>query len=101
MKTVMFSLLPDIIELILAIFLESSTNKNSKNSSKPSGKCGKLAKSDAHNLLERLKKHEVAVLDSHVSFTNNRAEWPDYLIWFNKLRLNLFYQLWLNQAASL
>ena len=45
---------------------------------KPSGKRGKLAKSDAHNLWERLKKYEVAVLlfakDPHVSFTNNRAE---------------------------
>ncbi len=39
---------------------------------------GKIAKSDAHNLLERLIKHEEAVLlfakNSHVSFTNNRAE---------------------------
>ncbi len=45
---------------------------------KPSGQRGKLAKSDAHNLWERLKLHEAAVLlfakDSHVSFTNNRAE---------------------------
>ncbi len=45
---------------------------------KPSGKRGKLAKSDAHNLWERLKKHETAVLlfakNAHVSFTNNRAE---------------------------
>ncbi len=45
---------------------------------KLSGKRGKLAKSDAHNLLERLRKHEVAVLlfakDPYVSFTNNRAE---------------------------
>lgn len=45
---------------------------------KPSGKRGKLAKSDAHNLLERLQKYEAAVLmfakDSYVSFTNNRAE---------------------------
>ena len=45
---------------------------------KPSGKRGKLAKSDAHNLWERLRDHEKAVLmfakDSHVSFTNNRAE---------------------------
>jgi transposase-like protein len=45
---------------------------------KPSGKRGKIAKSDAHNLLERLQKHEQAVLlfanHSHVSFTNNRAE---------------------------
>jgi len=45
---------------------------------KPSGKKGKIAKSDAHNLWERLEKHEAAVLrfakDSHVAFTNNRAE---------------------------
>ncbi len=42
------------------------------------GKRGRIAKSDAHNLLERLTKHEEAVLlfarDSHVAFTNNRAE---------------------------
>ncbi len=41
-------------------------------------KRGKVAKSDAHNLWERLKKHEKAVLLfarlSHVPFTNNRAE---------------------------
>jgi len=45
---------------------------------RPSGKRGKLAKSDAHNLWERLKKHEASVLlfakDPHVAFTNNRAE---------------------------
>ena len=45
---------------------------------KPSGKRGKLAKSDAHNLLERLQNYESSVLlfakDPHVSFTNNRAE---------------------------
>jgi len=45
---------------------------------KPSGKRGKVAKSDAHNLWERLKTHETAVLlfakDPHVPFTNNRAE---------------------------
>ena len=45
---------------------------------KPSGKRGKIAKSDAHNLWERLKKHEAAVLlfakKSEVAFTNNRAE---------------------------
>jgi len=45
---------------------------------RPSGKRGKLAKSDAHNLWERLKEHEASVLlfakDPHVSFTNNRAE---------------------------
>ena len=38
----------------------------------------KIAKSNAHNLLERLQKQEPSVLlfarDSHVSFTNNRAE---------------------------
>ena len=45
---------------------------------KQNGKKGKVAKSDAHNLWERLKKHETAVLlftkVSHVPFTNNRAE---------------------------
>jgi len=45
---------------------------------KPSGKRGKIAKSDAHNLCERLQKYETAVLlfakDPYVSFTNNRAE---------------------------
>jgi len=42
------------------------------------GKRGKVAKSDAHNLWERLKKHEKAVLlfakNPDVAFTNNRAE---------------------------
>jgi len=42
------------------------------------GRRGKIAKSDAHNLLERMKKHEVAMLlfakKAHVPFTNNRAE---------------------------
>jgi transposase len=45
---------------------------------KPNGKRGKMAKSDAHNLLERLKNHESSVLlfarKSDVPFTNNRAE---------------------------
>ena len=45
---------------------------------KPNGKRGKMAKSDAHNLWERLKELEAAVLlfakDPNVSFTNNRAE---------------------------
>jgi transposase len=45
---------------------------------RPTGKRGKLAKSDAHNLWERLRLHEAAVLlfaqASHVPFTNNRAE---------------------------
>jgi transposase len=45
---------------------------------KPNGKKGKIAKSDAHNLLERLKEYEASVLlfarNSNVSFTNNRAE---------------------------
>ncbi len=42
------------------------------------GKRGRVAKSDAHNLWERLKQHETAVLLfaklSEVAFTNNRAE---------------------------
>ena len=37
-----------------------------------------LAKSDAHNLWERFKVHEAAILlfakEPHVAFTNNRAE---------------------------
>lgn len=45
---------------------------------KPKGKRGRMAKSDAHNLWERLKKHETAVLlfakEPCVPFTNNRAE---------------------------
>lgn len=46
--------------------------------SKQKGKRGKIAKSDAHNLWERLKNYEAAVLLfaklPHVPFTNNRAE---------------------------
>ena len=42
------------------------------------GQRGKVAKSDAHNLWERMKKHESAVLrfakHPDVAFTNNRAE---------------------------
>ena len=42
------------------------------------GKRGRIAKSDVHNLWQRMKKHETAVLlfarQPHVSFTNNRAE---------------------------
>lgn len=45
---------------------------------KPNGKRGKIAKSDAHNLWERLRDYESSVLlfskKSEVSFTNNRAE---------------------------
>lgn len=45
---------------------------------KPKGKRGRVAKTDAHNLWERLKFHEKAVLlfaeVAHVPFTNNRAE---------------------------
>ena len=45
---------------------------------KQNGKRGRVAKSDAHNLWERLKEHERAVLlfaqDPNVPFTNNRAE---------------------------
>jgi len=42
------------------------------------GKRGRIAKSDAHNLRDRMDRHEEAVLlfakDPNVSFTNNRAE---------------------------
>jgi transposase len=44
---------------------------------KPNGKRGKIAKSDAHNLWERLMKYESSVLlfarKGEVAFTNNRA----------------------------
>ena len=43
-----------------------------------SGQRGRIAKSDAHNLWERLQEHEAAVLlfarHADVPFTNNRAE---------------------------
>ena len=42
------------------------------------GQRGRVAKSDAHNLCERMQKHETAVLrfakHPDVAFTNNRAE---------------------------
>ncbi len=45
---------------------------------KAKGRRGRIAKSDAHNLWERLKRYETSVLlfakHSHVPFTNNRAE---------------------------
>lgn len=45
---------------------------------KTNRKRGRVAKSDAHNLWERLKRYEVSVLMfarvDHVPFTNNRAE---------------------------
>ncbi|MDQ7048974.1 MAG: transposase [Enterobacterales bacterium] len=45
---------------------------------KPSGKRGRIARSEAHNLWERMSENEQSVLlfakNSHVSFTNNRAE---------------------------
>jgi transposase len=45
---------------------------------KKNGKRGRIAKTDAHNLWERLKEYETPVLLfaklPHVSFTNNRAE---------------------------
>ncbi len=43
-----------------------------------SGRKGRIAKSAAHNLLERFKNYEESVLKfskmDHVAFTNNRAE---------------------------
>lgn len=45
---------------------------------KEKGKRGKMAKSDAHNLWQRFKKYEEAILlfskETDVPFTNNRAE---------------------------
>ena len=49
-----------------------------ENPPRPKGKRGRIAKSDAHNLHERLMKHEESVLrfmgDPDVSFTNNSDE---------------------------
>ncbi len=46
--------------------------------SKPYGRRGRVAKSDAHNLWERLQQYEASILMfaklPHVPFTNNRAE---------------------------
>ena len=56
----------------------------------PTGKRGKLAKSDAHNLWERLKKYESSVLlfakKAEVSFTNNRAIRYETLLCFRLLQ---------------
>ena len=45
---------------------------------KANGRNGNIAKSDAHNLWARFKKHEASVLrfarEPHVAFTNNRSE---------------------------
>lgn len=45
---------------------------------KPKSRRGRIAKPDTHNLWERLKKYETAVLlfvnDPHVPITNNRAD---------------------------
>ena len=42
-----------------------------------SGQRGRVAESDAHNLWERLKRHERAVLlfarNAHIAFTNKRC----------------------------
>jgi len=50
---------------------------------KPKGKRGPMAKSDAHNLWERLKKHELAVLlfakKTHVSMTYSSQQATRYL----------------------
>ena len=60
------------------ILTRGSSKELPKIPPKPQGKRGRIAKSDAHNLWERLKKHEAAVLlfakEPHVPFTNNRAE---------------------------
>jgi hypothetical protein len=63
----LFQALLVLFELLMAVFMEKRTAKNSR-----------VAKSDAHNLWERLKRHEETVLLfarlPHVPFTNNRAE---------------------------
>ena len=68
---------------------------------RPSGKRGKLAKSDAHNLWERLKEHEASVLlfakDPHVSFTNN----PPMSTYLSPVKFNFRRQKWPNLARNL
>ena len=72
----------ELVETIVAAGQRASTSSNLQTYSvvavADAGKRGKLAKSDAHNLWERLKTHESAVLlfakDPQVPFTNNRAE---------------------------
>jgi len=58
--------------------LTKGANKMPPIPKQQNGKRGRIAKSDAHNLLERLIKHEQAVLlfarNADVPFTNNRAE---------------------------
>jgi transposase len=58
--------------------LTRGTNELPELPQRPTGKRGRLAKSDAHNLWERLNQYESSVLlfakDPHVPFTNNRAE---------------------------
>ncbi|MBV1871576.1 MAG: transposase [Gammaproteobacteria bacterium] len=58
--------------------LTCGEEKLSEIPSKPNGQRVKMVKSEAHNLWERLKRQEQAVLlftkDANVSFTNNCAE---------------------------
>ena len=55
-----------------------------------------MAQSDAHNLLDRLKKHAAAVLlfanESHVPFTNNRVE-PDLRMANVKQKVSGFFRV--------
>ena len=93
-----------LLSILIVVFLEKTTKKTGKNSSippsqtdkdetkkrrnsgkgmpdippNPKGRRGKVAKSDAHNLHERLLKYEDCVLrfmsEPDVSFTNNEGE---------------------------
>ena len=60
------------------IILEQGVREMPAIPDKPKGQRGKTPKSDAHNLLERLQKHETSVLlfakDPLVPLTNNRGE---------------------------
>jgi transposase len=62
----------------LSGYFDARREGTSGDTEQAAGKRGKMAKSDAHNLCERLKEHEQAVLlfakEGHVAFTNNRAE---------------------------
>ena len=66
-----------LLELYQKILLDGS-KELPQIPEKTNGKRGKIAKSDAHNLWERLDKYQKAVLlfasNPHVAFTNNRAE---------------------------
>lgn len=66
------------IQRLYRVILSRGENEMPPVLSKPYGRRGRVAQSDAHNLLDRLKKYEQEVLlfakITEVPFTNNRAE---------------------------